>query len=360
MKLLDFGISKLVDYESLTRTGQLLGTPRYMAPEQLSADKDIDARVDIYALGVILYEALAGQPPFFGATPDVILPAILSGPVTPLRTYAPDLPDGVDVVVARAMARAKEARFDSALELCEAWVHAAEPRATFHPESVTVTRAFGATDAALPIATPQAAGGAPASFSDFDDQGQGRAGVLPPTRPLPKAELMEPEAPILPSAAYDGAGGGSARRERGWSLGKVAALLFVALIVGGGTAAALIAGLTGDTPDANPPAEPGATPPPSAPGIPVHLQAPEARYREALDAQARGDFARCVESVRAALADGGSALYSRTAGECYDAQGDATNARKSYEHYCAAATPADPSWARVQARVAVLGGRCGE
>ena len=71
VKLLDFGISKVYGVaERLTRTGQILGTPRYMAPEQLAADHDLDARVDVYAMGVILYEALSGVASVYRREPQ--------------------------------------------------------------------------------------------------------------------------------------------------------------------------------------------------------------------------------------------------------------------------------------------------
>ena len=133
VKILDFGISKAVGFERLTRTGQVLGTPRYMAPEQLAADHDLDARVDVYALGVMLYEALAGQPPFVAVSPSDLIVAILHGKVTPLRVYRPELGDEVVAVVTRAMARARDARYGSARELAEAWIEAAQPRGGGRP-----------------------------------------------------------------------------------------------------------------------------------------------------------------------------------------------------------------------------------
>ena len=146
VKILDFGISKAVGFERLTRTGQVLGTPRYMAPEQLAADHDLDARVDVYALGVILYEALAGQPPFVAVSPSELIVAILHGKITPLRVYRPDLGDAALTVVGRAMARAREARYGSARELAEAWVDAAVPvqrQKASGPERGLRTRALG-------------------------------------------------------------------------------------------------------------------------------------------------------------------------------------------------------------------------
>jgi serine/threonine-protein kinase len=124
VKLLDFGISKVFGSEKLTQTGQLLGTPRYMAPEQLAAEHELDARVDVYAVGVILYEALAGQPPFLGSAPSDLIVSILHGRVAPLRSVRSDLPPEVESVVARAMARAREARYATPEELANAFIGA--------------------------------------------------------------------------------------------------------------------------------------------------------------------------------------------------------------------------------------------
>jgi serine/threonine-protein kinase len=124
VKLLDFGISKVFGSEKLTQTGQLLGTPRYMAPEQLAAEHELDARVDVYAVGVILYEALAGRPPFLGSAPSDLIVSILHGRVAPLRSVRGDLPPEVESVVARAMARAREARYATPEELANAFLGA--------------------------------------------------------------------------------------------------------------------------------------------------------------------------------------------------------------------------------------------
>jgi serine/threonine-protein kinase len=124
VKVLDFGISKVFGAERLTQTGELLGTPRYMAPEQLAADHDLDARVDVYALGVMLYECLTGMAPFSGRAPSDLIVAILHGRAVPLRSVRPDVAPEVEGVVARAMAKAREARFATPEEFANAFLAA--------------------------------------------------------------------------------------------------------------------------------------------------------------------------------------------------------------------------------------------
>src|SRR5258708_21343804 len=90
-KILDFGISKLVDDKArLTATGSMVGTPAYMAPEQVKGET-IDARADIYSLGMILYELLHGEPPFTGQLPAVLHLQELYPPRPPTATPAPIL-----------------------------------------------------------------------------------------------------------------------------------------------------------------------------------------------------------------------------------------------------------------------------
>ncbi len=145
VKLLDFGISKVYGREKLTQTGEILGTPRYMSPEQLGAEPDVDARADVYALGVILYEALAAKPPFLASTPTDLIIAILNGKVAPLRSLRPDLPPGVESVVMRAMSKVRAARFDTAMALAEAYIDAVGGVAAVrgHQRRGMATRAMG-------------------------------------------------------------------------------------------------------------------------------------------------------------------------------------------------------------------------
>lgn len=125
VKLLDFGLSKVLGLERLTRTGELNGTPAYMPPELLTGKGELDARIDTYSLGVILYRALAGRPPFVGKIPGKLMMDIVMGVAPPLRELSPHVSEAVAAVVARAMSRTRERRYESASSLAEAFAAAA-------------------------------------------------------------------------------------------------------------------------------------------------------------------------------------------------------------------------------------------
>lgn len=112
----DFGIAKVLDEPDLTRTNQLIGTVKYLAPEQVSGTP-VDARTDVYALGAVLYETLCGSAPFAGETTAAVALARVQRDPLPPSFSVDDLPHEVDVVLLRALARAPEARFASADDL---------------------------------------------------------------------------------------------------------------------------------------------------------------------------------------------------------------------------------------------------
>jgi serine/threonine-protein kinase len=109
-KILDFGISKVADKPGLTRTGMIMGTPSYMAPEQARGDR-VDHRADIYAAGAILYRALTGQPPFDRDDPSATLVAVLSEEPPRPSSLNPEIPADLEVVMQRAMAKAPDERY---------------------------------------------------------------------------------------------------------------------------------------------------------------------------------------------------------------------------------------------------------
>ncbi|MCU0692107.1 MAG: serine/threonine protein kinase [Polyangiaceae bacterium] len=116
VKVVDFGISKLVgeaEGSQLTGTGMLLGTPTYMALEQVEGQRDVDHRVDVYALGVVLFEMLSGVSPHAGASNFVGLLTMLRGPTPLLSEHRPELPAGLVNAVAGAMASERNTRISS-------------------------------------------------------------------------------------------------------------------------------------------------------------------------------------------------------------------------------------------------------
>jgi serine/threonine-protein kinase len=122
VKLLDFGVSKMMfrvvgepdDEGDLTRTGMVMGTPYYMASEQARGERNLDARVDVYACGVILYESLTGRRPFSGANYNALLLQILTGTPVPANQLVPDLPPEILPIIDKAMARNRDQRYPSA------------------------------------------------------------------------------------------------------------------------------------------------------------------------------------------------------------------------------------------------------
>jgi serine/threonine-protein kinase len=126
VKLVDFGLAKVEGLERLTRTGELSGTPVYMPPELFTGQREIDGRLDVYAVGIIAYQSLAGQLPFSTRRhPGALMRDIVLGKVTPLELLAPELPAPLAAAVRRAMAPRRDERTAEAgllaAELAAAW-----------------------------------------------------------------------------------------------------------------------------------------------------------------------------------------------------------------------------------------------
>ena len=158
-KVLDFGIAKINEPEGnvdtgLTAPNLVIGTPQYMSPEQCSQETEIDARSDIYSLGVILYEMLVGHVPFSGDSATMVMMKHLQEPVPSVMDERDDVPAAVARVVARAMAKVRDNRYQTVAELVEdltiaagMTIHrlspvgtSAQPVVSDGPDEVTVVR----------------------------------------------------------------------------------------------------------------------------------------------------------------------------------------------------------------------------
>jgi DNA-binding response OmpR family regulator len=123
LKVADFGLARTVQRDKkLTQAGYIIGTVSYMAPEQLVGG-DLDARTDLYAVGLVLFECLSGRLPYEASSPMAIIAAIVDNSVPDVSTLASDVPPALGAVISRLLQREPEKRFASARELAEALAH---------------------------------------------------------------------------------------------------------------------------------------------------------------------------------------------------------------------------------------------
>jgi serine/threonine-protein kinase len=174
----DFGIARaLADGQAdgrLTETGTTLGTPAYMSPEQAAGERAIDRRSDVYSLGCVIYETIAGEPPFTGPTAQAIMARRFTEAPRPLRQLRETVPPAIEAAVAKALAKSPADRFGSAAEFARALAEVAPSRTgetttpaaavpTVTPVSTPVTAAPtiagpAATRRRFPVATAMALG----------------------------------------------------------------------------------------------------------------------------------------------------------------------------------------------------------
>jgi len=148
VKLLDFGVAGVIEQSDrersadpkLTRAGAVLGTPLYMSPEQ-ALGRSVDARADLWSVGALLYQALAGAPPYGGNSFQALVVSISTQEHTPIGVLRPDLPPRVHAVVERALRKDPDKRWSSAREMAGALAAAVEGRSTSHDVNTLVASA---------------------------------------------------------------------------------------------------------------------------------------------------------------------------------------------------------------------------
>jgi serine/threonine-protein kinase len=141
VKVLDFGISKTTvrggSKSDMTQTRAVMGSPLYMSPEQMQSSKDVDPRTDIWALGVILYELLTADSPFYADTMPELVVKILTTPPQPLRNKRPDAPASLEAVILRAVEKDRGRRYQSVGELAIALLDFAPKRSRASVERIS-------------------------------------------------------------------------------------------------------------------------------------------------------------------------------------------------------------------------------
>jgi len=246
IKVLDFGVSKSLlgadsSQLSLTQTASFVGSPLYMSPEQLDSAKSVDARTDIWAMGIVLYELLTGRAPFLADSIPRLLSAVLNDPPPPFATLSVKAPSGLEAVVRRALAKSRDERYASVAELANALTPFAPDHAA--PSATRVARLL--SNAPPSLAPPE-------RVRDGEAPADAKRPRTPPESAVSSTPLSWPR----------GSGPEHVRmrpRSKRWAM---TALLLVLV-----TAGVLVYELTAVAPASEPSAqpEPAATPPVGAP-----------------------------------------------------------------------------------------------
>jgi serine/threonine-protein kinase len=157
IKVLDFGISKVTSLgdsaQNMTRTATFLGSPFYMSPEQMKSSRDVDARSDIWSLGVILFELLTGNLPFNAETPTELIFKVASEPAPPVQILRPDIPTGLGRAIATCLARDLPQRFQTVGDLATALAEYGTPHGRVSADRVVGTLRKAVLRASEPLGT---------------------------------------------------------------------------------------------------------------------------------------------------------------------------------------------------------------
>jgi serine/threonine-protein kinase len=212
VKIMDFGVARMQSSEVRTRSGVLLGSPKYMSPEQV-AGHAVDPRSDIFSLGSMLYEMVTGQPAFGGAELANLLYDILHTTPTPATRLNPALPPLLDLVLARAMQKNPAARYQDAREMARDLEACRTGAASPSPAAAVPTGGTGETTVFSSTVRSDAPSQAPARFTLLParqfDSSEALKGLLAATGPEPKqrggAWLGALAWPLVYAAALAGA-----------------------------------------------------------------------------------------------------------------------------------------------------------
>jgi serine/threonine protein kinase len=200
VKVLDFGISKTKDAASsgLTKTSTMMGSPYYMSPEQIMSSKDVDARTDVWALGIILYEALTGAPPFVADTMPEIVYLVTQRDPPPLLAKRPDAPAGLVEVVLRCLRRQQSERYANVGELAAALVPFGPARSEISLERISrVLGTYASVRAPPPTETDAGAGKAPPLRATASTFASSHPGAKTGTRKAPFVILSVVASAVL-------------------------------------------------------------------------------------------------------------------------------------------------------------------
>ena len=205
----DFGIARVTE-SAVTLTGEaVIGTPAYMSPEQINGDKELDGRSDIYALGIICFEMLTGQRPFQSDTAARLMMKHVLDPIPDIRQVRPDLPAGVEAVIARTLAKKPDERFASAGEMSDTLFRLLQGK---EPPTVSASPPTPVTP--TPVTVP-----APAPHSDTQ-------AATEVALPVAETEVMHPLLPTPPPPTR-------VRMGRGCLVAGVVGLIMLVVLIGG-------------------------------------------------------------------------------------------------------------------------------
>jgi serine/threonine-protein kinase len=202
-KVLDFGIAKILQphghgESDITHANLVVGTPQYMSPEQCSQSGALDARSDVYSLGIIVYEMLAGRAPFAGESATAIMMKQVQDPAPSVLSARPDLPEAVDGVIKKALAKQPIDRYQSAGELSSDLMRAASIEAASDPALTALTAAQTVPN--TPVTATADDGDEVTVVRPRPEITQARAHVQPHVRPELTVDRFKPWRVMIPAA----------------------------------------------------------------------------------------------------------------------------------------------------------------